>query len=116
MGVLPAVIGSKTITTTPSEVLSDGYYYHHITLYFTSTIGATDSYEIVQYKYNPVAEVYVRQFADTVNFESCGSTSDASKQDRAWEMNPTPSSGVKLIITKTAGNNGTLDYEIIKAS
>ncbi len=115
MGLRPAITASYTITTTPTNITSQGYYYHHMTLYFTSTIGASDRYEIIVLKYDPVAGVYKRWDADEVNYSSAGSVADPNLQVRVWELMPSPGSGFKLTITKLAGNNGTLNSEIIQA-
>ena len=117
MGLKPKETGGPlTISTTPTTVESTGYYYHHITIFFTHTFGASDSYELVQYKYDPVLGDYRRMLKDIVDYEAVGSTGTASLQDRTWEMNPTPGDGVKIVLTKLAGNNGTINYEIVKAT
>lgn len=117
MGLKPKETGGPlTISTTPTTIETTGYYYHHITVFFTHTFGTSDSYEIILYKYDTVAGDYQRMLKDIVDYAAIGSTTTASLQDRSWEAPPTPCDGVKLVITKLAGNNGTINYEIVKAT
>lgn len=116
MGIDTPITGSISLTTTPVEVTSTRttYAYHHIKLFLTFTLASGDSYEIVQYSYDPITTNFVRQQSDIVSFETVGNTTTAALQDKTWEMNPTPGLGAKLIITKLTGNNGTANYEIIQ--
>lgn len=119
MGLRTALTSSASITTTPTNIVSEFgtiIVYHHIKLFFTGTIQASDRYQIVVMSYDPVATQYVRQYADEVNFESCGNTSTDANQDKTWEMVPSPGLGMKLVVTKIAGNDRTLNYEIIQAT
>ena len=47
---------------------------------------------------------------DIVDYGSTG-----SNRKKAWEIVPTPGDGLRAEVVKTAGNNGTIDYEIIRA-
>jgi len=112
MALLPVIKNPSpvAITTTPVQIDSTGYYYHHITIYFTHTIQSGDSYTISYYKYNSVAGAWVLHDEDIVDYGSTG-----SNRKKAWEIVPTPGDGLRAEVVKTAGNNGTIDYEIIRA-
>ena len=114
MGLKTPVTGSISLTTTPVEITSLNYAFHHIKLFLTFTLASGDSYEIAVYSYDPITTNFVRQNSDIISFETVGNTTDPTKQDKTWEMNPTPGSGAKLVITKLTGNNGTANYEIIQ--
>lgn len=114
MGLNTPIIGSITLTTTPATIESIKYCFHHIKVFLTFTLASGDSYEIVQYSYNPVTTSYVRQQPDIIDFDAVGGTTDGTKQNKTWEMNPTPGSAVKLTITKLTGTDGSADYEIIQ--
>jgi len=111
MGLLPATISTVSITTSPTNIDSTGYYYHHITVFITSTIGVSDIYTIDVYIYNPVAGTWVWRETDQIDF-----TSSESNTKKAWEINPHPGNGLRVVLTKVAGANGTADYEIVKAA
>ncbi len=116
MGLSQPITGSINLTTTPVEITSTRYAYHHIKLFLTFTLQAGDSYEVVQYSYNPITSGFVRQQSDVISFESVGNTTNAALQDKSWEMSPTPGSAARLTITKLTGNNGTADYEVIQVT
>ena len=116
MGINTPVTGSISLTTSPVDVISSrtSYAFHHIKLFLTFTLASGDSYEIIQYSYDPITTNYVRQQSDIVSFETVGNTTTSSLQDKCWEMNPTPGLGAKITVTKLTGNNGTANYEIIQ--
>ena len=111
MGLLPAITGSITISTTPSVIDSTGYYYHHITIYLTGTIGISDTYTIEYYKYDPISAAFVFEDVDDIDY-----TSTASGTKKCWELSPTPGSGFRVIVTKTNGANVNANYEVIRAA
>jgi hypothetical protein len=112
MGLLPKIIGTiNPITTTPSNIDSTGYYYHHITINWTSAVGVADIYEIIVYKYDPSAAGYVRQMNQIVDYVSTTQGTDLS-----WELNPTPGDNVRITVAKISGANGSCNYEIIRAA
>jgi hypothetical protein len=112
MGLLPKIIGTiNPITSTPSVIDSTGYYYHHITITFTSAIGVADIYEIVVYKYDPSAAGYVRQMDQLVDYNTTNAGADL-----AWELNPTPGDNVRVTVAKISGSNGSCNYEIVRAA
>jgi hypothetical protein len=117
MGINTPTTGSFTISTTPVDIVtptSTAYAYWHIKIFLTYTLASTDSIEVIQYSYDPVATAYVRQQTDTIDYAVVGSTPTAGLQSKVWEMNPTPGQGVKLTVTKLTGVDGTANYEIIK--
>ncbi len=119
MGLRTSIIDDELITTTPKNIISEfnnTLVYHHINLFFTGDFGSTDRYQIIVMKYDPVATGYVRQYEDEVNYESAGNTATGANQNKAWEMIPTPGLGMKLVITKIAGADRTVNYEIIQAT
>jgi hypothetical protein len=116
MGLHAATTGSPTITTTPTTLTSTGYAYHHVKLFFTGTIGASDRYEIIVYSYDPIATAFIRQYSDEVNFDTCGNTATLALQDRTWELVPTAGDGLQLVITKLAGADRVVNYQIIQAT
>lgn len=116
MGLQPIQTGSISITTTPVNITSSGYFYHHITVFVTSTVGSTDSYEIIVLEYDPIAATYARMDSDIINLSWVGGSLTPTLQNRIWKYTPSPGNGVRLTITKLAGNNGTANYQIVQAS
>ena len=118
MALLPIIKGSVTISTSVVNIDSTGYYYHHIAVYFTSTIQSGDSYTITYYKYNPVAGAWVFHDEDVVDFTSTANRAGTGGVKKCWEISPTPGDGLRVTLVKTsaAGNNGTADYEIIRSA
>lgn len=119
MGINTPTTGSFAISTTPVDIVtptSSTYAFWHIKIFLTYTLGTSDSIEVIQYSYDPVATAYVRQQTDTITYVVVGNTPTAGLQSKVWEMNPTPGQGVKLTITKLAGADGTANYEIIKVT
>jgi hypothetical protein len=118
MGLLAPVKNSSpvAITTTPTDIDSTGYYYHHITIFFSSTIQTGDEYLIEYFKYDPVAADWSFHDWDLVNFVTTQNKAGTGGQLKAWELNPTPGSGFRARVTKVSGNDGTINYEIIRAA
>jgi hypothetical protein len=119
MGLRQGATGTQSITTTPYNLVSEianTLAYHHIKLFFAGTFQATDRYQIIVMSYDPILTNYVRQYEDEVNFESVGNTTTDANQNKTWEMVPSPGYGMKLVITKIAGNNMNMNYEIIQAT
>lgn len=111
MGLAAPITGTGSITTTPVNIDSTGIYIHHIRLFITSTIGASDSYTVSIYVYDPLATTWTLSTTDTIDY-----TSSSSGTFKVWEVNPRVCSGIRLTLTKTTGNDATYNYEIIKAA
>jgi len=115
MGINTPITGAINITTTPADIQTPtALAYWHIKIFLTYTLGVSDSFEVIQYSYDPIATSFVRQQSDIVNYVSVGETAVAANQNKCWEMSPTPGQAVKLTITKLTGTDGTANYEIIK--
>ena len=108
MGLLPAVTGSGTITTTPSNIDSTGYGIHHITIFLTSTMINGDTFTLETFTYNPVAAAWVKDLPESVTY-----TSTESGTIKSFQAIPRPGSGLRIVLTKTGGNNLNFDYETI---
>ncbi len=116
MALLPIIKSSVSITTSPVNIDSTGYYYHHIAIYITSTIQSGDSYLLSYYKYNPVAGAWVLNDQDVMDFTSTADYLGTGGQKKCWEVNASPGDGLRVTLVKLAGNNGTADYEVIRAA
>jgi hypothetical protein len=115
MALLPATNDSATITTTPTDIDSVGYCYHHIKIFFTSTIQTGDVYRIQYFGYDPVAVDWVFHDEDTVDIDSTRDAAGTAGMKKCWEINPTPGDGLRVRVFKVSGLNGTINYQIIQA-
>src|ERR1043165_997445 len=116
MGLSPVVTGTRAVTTTPTDIDSTGYFYHHVKIFFTHTFGISDSYAIEYYEYDSVTGTWVMNDTDVVDYESIKDVNGVANKKKCWEINPTPGSGLRVRVYKLTGADGTLDYEVVKAA
>lgn len=109
MGLLPSITGSGTITTSPTNIDSTGYFYHHITIFITSTIGIADQFNFDVYTYNSITGTWFKDTPDPIDY-----TSTENGTIKSIQVNPRPGHGLRVTLTKVAGANLNFDYEIVK--